>query len=431
MDTSLEIHGLDLALTGFIDPSSGIAGVLDFTGTLASDGQQMNTKGKVTAAKLKLVPGGSPAGQPVEVDYDAAYALKPQTGSLKQGDVHVGKAVVHLNGTFDNSGEKPSVAMKLNGAGMPAADLASVLPAVGVTLPAGASLTEGTMDVTLTINGPVDKLVTTGPVKLSNAKLSGFDLGAKMGALSSLAGVPKGSDTVIQTFSSNVRIAPEGIRTDNLTIDVPAIGSIAGSGTIASNQALDYKMSARLSSSSSPMGKVTSLASLGGNQKGSAGGVLFQNSGHHFEAGVHTGRERHGQRPCERRGRHGAGRRTGHSESWKAAWWALWQKEITSKRREWGPRSRRKRGLGSLYGDRKTGVAASEAFHDRARKAPGLQRKALGTLGYSKPENQYINGLFRPQGAWRFWCGATRQGRTNAAAVELLLPHRFRFEGTG
>jgi AsmA protein len=279
VDASLDIKGLDLALTGFLDPSSGIAGVLDFTGSLASDGQQMTTKGKVTANKLKLVPGGSPAPQPIEVDYDAAYALKPQTGSITQGDVHIGKAVAHLTGTFDNSGEKPSVAMKLTGADMPAADLASVLPAVGVTLPSGASITEGTTSVDFAINGPVDKLVTTGPVKLSNAKLSGFDLGAKMGSLSSLAGVPKGSDTVIQTFSSDVRVAPDGIRTDNLTLDVPAIGSIAGSGTIAPNQALDYKMSARLSNSSSPMGKVTSLASIGGNQKGNAGGVPFKIQG--------------------------------------------------------------------------------------------------------------------------------------------------------
>ena len=203
VEASLEIRSLDLTLTGFMDPSSGIAGVLDFAGTLSSDGQQVNSKGKITASKLKLVPGGSPAGQPVQVDYDTNYELKPQTGSLKQGDVHIGKAVAHLTGTFNNSGETPSVAMKLTGADMPASDLESVLPAVGVTLPSGASLKEGTMNVDLAINGPVDKLVTTGPVKLSNGKLAGFDLGAKMGALSSFAGIPKGSDTVIETFSSD------------------------------------------------------------------------------------------------------------------------------------------------------------------------------------------------------------------------------------
>ncbi len=279
VEASLEIHGLDLTSTGFVDPSSGIAGVLDFAGTLSSDGQQANSKGTITANKLKLVAGSSPAGQPIQVDYDTNYALKAQTGSLKQGDVHIGKAIARLTGTFNNSGETPSVAMKLAGADMPAADLESVLPAVGVTLPSGASLKEGTMNVDLAINGPIDKLVTTGPVKLANAKLSGFDLGAKMGALSSFAGIPKGSDTVIETFSSTVRVAPEGIRTDDLNVVVPAIGSMTGSGTVAANQALNYQMVAHLGGSSSPVSKIAGLASAGGGQKSSGGGIPFKIQG--------------------------------------------------------------------------------------------------------------------------------------------------------
>jgi AsmA protein len=253
--------------------------MLDFEGILSSDGQQANSKGKITASKLKLVPGGSPAGEPVQVDYDTNYELKPQTGSLRQGDVHIGKAVAHLTGTFNNSGEVPSVAMKLTGADMLASDLESVLPAVGVTLPSGASLKEGTMNVDLAINGPVDKLVTTGPVKLSNGKLVGFDLGAKMGALSSFAGIPKGLDTVIQTFSSDLRIAPQGIRSDNLNLVAPAIGSMTGSGTIGADQALNFLMVAHLSASSNPVGKIASLASAGGGQKGSQGGIPFKIQG--------------------------------------------------------------------------------------------------------------------------------------------------------
>ena len=279
IEASLEVHNLDLTSTGFVAPSSGIAGVLDFAGTLISDGQQMNSKGKITASKLKLVPGGSSAGQAVQVDYDTSYRLKQQTGSLKQGDVHIGKAFAHLVGTFNNSGETPSVAMKLTGADMPASDLESILPAVGVALPPGASLKDGTMNVDLEINGPLDKLVTTGPVKLSNGKLAGFDLGAKMGALSSFAGIPKGSDTVIETFSSNLRVAPEGIRADNLNLVVPAIGSMTGSGTIGADQALNFQMVAHLGGSNSPEGKIASLTSAVGGQKGSGGGIPFKIQG--------------------------------------------------------------------------------------------------------------------------------------------------------
>lgn len=273
---SLEIRGLDLTSTGFVDPSSGIAGVLDFAGTLSSDGQQMNSKGKITASKLKLVPGGSPAGEAVQIDYDTNYGLKAQTGSLKQGDIHIGKAVALLTGTFNNAGVTPSVAMKLTGADMPASDLESVLVAVGVALPSGTSLKEGTMNVNLAVNGPVDKLVTTGLIKLSNGKLAGFDLGAKMGALSSFAGIPKGSDTVIETFSSDVRVANDGIRTENLNLVVPTIGSMTGSGTIAANQALNFQMVAHLNASNSPMNKVASFAPSGGGQKGGGGGIPFK-----------------------------------------------------------------------------------------------------------------------------------------------------------
>jgi AsmA protein len=279
VEASLEIRSLDLTATGFMDPSSGIAGVLDFEGTLSSDGQQANSKGKITASKLKLVPGGSSAGEPVQVDYDTNYELKPQTGSLREGDVHIGKAVAHLTGTFNNSGEVPSVAMKLTGADMLASDLESVLPAVGVTLPSGTSLKEGTMNVDFSIIGPVDKLVTTGPVKLSNGKLVGFDLGAKMGALSSFVGIPKGSDTVIQTFSSDLRVSPQGIRSDNLNLVVPTIGSMTGNGTIGADQALNFLMVAHLSASNNPVGKIANLTMTGGGQKGSEGGIPFKIQG--------------------------------------------------------------------------------------------------------------------------------------------------------
>jgi AsmA protein len=212
----------------------------------------------------------------VKVDYTFTYQLQPQTGTLTKGDVQIGGAVAHLTGTIDNSGDAPSVKMKLVGDGMPAADLEAVLPALGVTLPSGASLKEGTLSTSLSIDGSVNHLVTTGPVKLSNAKLAGFDLGAKMGVLSSFAGIPKGADTVIQTLSTNVRVAPEGIQATNFDLVVPAIGAVTGGGTVAANQALDFKMVAHLTSSSNPIG---SLASLTGGGKGNSGGIPFKIQG--------------------------------------------------------------------------------------------------------------------------------------------------------
>jgi len=258
LNASLEIKNLDMKSTGFIDPSAGIAGVLDFSGTLNSDGHTATTNGKTIVTHLQLVPAGSPAGQPVDVDYEATYELKPQTGQLRRGNVHIGKATADLTGTFNNSGAVATVQMKLNGQNMPASDLESILPALGLTLPSGASLKQGTLNANLAINGPVDKLVTTGPVNLSNAKLTGFDLGSKMGSLGALAGVSKVGDTDIQTFSSDMRVAPEGIQSNNLNVVVPSIGAMTGSGTISTDHKLDFKMIAHLgrqSSSAQPLAK--------------------------------------------------------------------------------------------------------------------------------------------------------------------------------
>jgi AsmA protein len=275
VEASLDLENFDATASGFVDPASGIAGVLDFTASLNSDGKKVNSKGKVQASKVQLVRGGAPASKPLEVDYDTEYDLKTQAGTLTQGDVHIGGALAHLTGTFVRSGEAISIQMKLNGENMPAADLEAMLPALGVTLPSGTSLQSGGLTATLAIAGPVDALVTTGHVNLSNGKLVGFDLGSKLGGLSSLAGLPKGSDTMIQTLSSDVRVAPDGIRTDNLNVVVPAIGSLTGNGTISAKQELDYKMVAKLSNSASPLGGIAKIASAGS----STGGVPFKIQG--------------------------------------------------------------------------------------------------------------------------------------------------------
>jgi AsmA protein len=264
---NLDVKDLDLASSGFADPTSGLAGVIDFTGTLNSDGQSLGAKGTVNAKKLQLVPGGSPARVPVTVEFETGYAMKPQTGALKQGDVHLGKAFAHLTGTFNAAGEVASIQMKLEGQNMPAADLEGVLPALGVTLPSGASLQSGALTANLTISGPVSRLVTTGPINLSNAKLAGFSLGSKLGGLAALTGLSKnsGSDTTIQTLSSQLRVAPEGIRADSLNLVVEGIGTITGNGTISSNHALNFKMLAKLSGiSQSPLGTIAGIAGIAG-----------------------------------------------------------------------------------------------------------------------------------------------------------------------
>jgi AsmA protein len=278
LDAALEAKSLNLAATGFVDPASGIAGIVDFSGTLNSDGKKVTTKGTATANKLQLVPGGSPAGQPVQLAYQTDYQITGQNGVLQQGDVRVGKALAQLTGTYKTAGETTSVQMKLKGSNMPATDISSLLPALGVTLPAGAALKEGMLNADLSISGPLDRLVTSGPVNLSNAKLTGFDLGSKMKVLARFAGIPNASDTLIQTLASDLRLDTNGIRADNFNLVVPAIGSLSGNGTINPKQELNFTMSAKLGNVASPLGALTSLAGLAGRAQ-PGGGIPFRIQG--------------------------------------------------------------------------------------------------------------------------------------------------------
>jgi AsmA protein len=278
LNAKIDVQHLDLgASSGFLSPSSGIAGLIDFNGNVASDGHQLTSKGAVKAEKLKLTANGAPAHVTVNIDYDTIYDLKRSTGDLRQGDVHIGKALARLTGAYNTSGEETTLQMKMVGQAMPVPDLEGMLPAVGVTLPSGASLQSGTLNVSLAIDGPVNRLVITGPVNLSNGKLAGFSLGSKLGALASFAGLgggSKGSDTEIQTLSMNLRMDPEGTHAQNLDIVAPSIGTITGDANVSASGQLNCKMTAKLAATQA----VSKVLPIGG-RGGQGGGIPFRIEG--------------------------------------------------------------------------------------------------------------------------------------------------------
>jgi AsmA protein len=263
LEAKVSVKQMDLASSGFIDPASGIAGIADFEGNVASDGREAKTTGTLKVAKLQVVQkNGSPAGKPVELKYAVSYDLAKQSGTITQGDVAMGKAMAHLGGTYDAHGKTTSVNMKLAGTGMPVDDLEAMLPALGVVLPPKSTLKGGTLATNLTIAGPVDKLVTTGTIKLENSALAGFNLGSRLSAISALSGKSAGSnDTSIQNFSSDVHVAPDGTRAENINLTLPAFGVLTGSGTVSPSNALNFKMNANLSGGA--VSGVTQMAGLG------------------------------------------------------------------------------------------------------------------------------------------------------------------------
>lgn len=274
VDAKLHVTSLNLATTGILDPSLGLGGVADVDTTLANQGGFAQTNGTVKLSKALFVQGGSPASVPLDVNYSTKYDLRKNSGVVNPSTIKIGGATAHLNGTYAAQGEATTVDLKVSGDGMPARDLEAFLPAIGVNLPKGASLTAGTLSTNLNIKGPTNKLVTDGTIGLFSAKLSGFDLGSKMSAVSALTGLKTGKDLDVEKLTTNVHMAPNGLRAENFIAVVPSVGNLTGAGTLDAKNNLDFKMAATLTGGAigamgSAGGGVGSLVGALGGSKGS------------------------------------------------------------------------------------------------------------------------------------------------------------------
>jgi AsmA protein len=276
LDAKLAVQKMNLAASGFLDPAAGISGIADYDGTVSSNGHDAKTSGTLKATNLQVVQKGSPAGKPVDVTYTVVHNLAKETGSIPQCEIAMGKAVAHVTGTYDAHGKVTSLNLKLNGQSMPVDDLEAMLPAIGVILPPKSTLKGGTLETNMSIEGPVDKLVTVGTVKLTNSALANFNLGSKLSSISALSGKSTGNDTTIQNFSSDVRVAPEGTKADNINLNVPAIGVVTGAGTVSPANELAFKLNAAVGGMGIPfaVGGTTADPKFVPDVKGMATGFL-------------------------------------------------------------------------------------------------------------------------------------------------------------
>jgi AsmA protein len=267
LDAKITLNHADLAATGFVDPSSGVGGILDFDGQVKSDGRKLHSEGKAKAADLRVVKGGQPAKQPVALDYKSDYALDSDTGTIN-ANLHTGNSVTNASGTLSAKGEDTLANLKIVGKNMAVNDVEGLLPAFGVVLPSGASLQGGNINMDLNATGPLDRLVIDGPLKIEGTHLSGYNLGSKLGAIAAFTGNKSGTDTLIQTFSSALRVAPEGIKADNIVLDVPSLGIVTGNGVIAGDNSLDFKMLVKLSGTANNLLGSLTGASASAQSKG-------------------------------------------------------------------------------------------------------------------------------------------------------------------
>src|SRR6266849_3731229 len=292
VNAKLTVNGLNLASTGLLDPSAGLGGILDLNSTIASQNGEAVVSGNAKLTKALLVAGGSPAAVPVVVDFNTKYDLRKNRGVLQPSTLKIGSAAAHLSGTYEVPAESDAVVVhiKVEGQNLPAKDLEAFLPALGINMPSGASLQAGTLNANLELNGPTNKLVTSGNVGMFNAKLAGFDLGSKLAAVSKLVGINTGKDLDIEEMTTDLRMAPTGLEAKNFQAVVPSLGTLVGNGTVDAKNDLDFKMAATLkngvasAAAGAAGGAATGAASdaiggLLGKVTGGAGGAVSTAAG--------------------------------------------------------------------------------------------------------------------------------------------------------
>jgi len=255
LDVQISVQHLDPVAAGFLDQDVGISMLADIDVHAKSDGKTVSSVGTVHMQRLQLVRAGSPASQPIDLEYDIAHNLQDSTGQLRSAVLHLGKGRFQLRGDYRFVPGDPWVDLKLAGQSVPIDELQPLMAAAGVKLPNGSQLKGGTLTVALEMTGPAKELVVTGPVEVDNTQLAGFDLGSKISGIATLANVKTGNTTQIQSLKLNLQASHAGIKVDQIDSVIAALGESTGSGTISPTGALAFRLVAHVTTAHG-MGKV-------------------------------------------------------------------------------------------------------------------------------------------------------------------------------
>jgi AsmA protein len=264
VNAHIAITHLDLASSGIVPPEDGISGIANVDLKALSDGKTLNANASANVQGLRIAKNGSPSTKPVDVQLTVSQNLQTLNGQLQKAVITIGRAIVNIAGTYQPSGPTTALNLKVSSDAASIDELEAFLPSVGVHLPTGSRLQGGTLTTSLNVTGTTTAPIISGPVRVNNTSLAGFDLGSKLGPLSSLAGIKSGSGTAIQSLSANVNINGGNVRTDNVSLIVPSLGSATGAGTISAAGALNYNVILKLTGL---------LGGLGGGKGGGATGA--------------------------------------------------------------------------------------------------------------------------------------------------------------
>jgi len=240
---ALKLSHMDPLAAGFVQPNAGLSMVLNVDAQLASDGDALTSSGKIEAARLQLSRFGTPAPNPVNIDYTISHGLETRTGTISDIAIHTGSMAAHVKGGYRLTPQAAVLDLHLSAPSLAIDQLEQLLPAVGVKLPSGSALKGGTLTANLAIAGPVSAVTLAGPVSIDNTNLAGFDLGSRIEGINPFGA--KGTGTRIQTLRADVNSTPQTTQFSNIYGNLPQIGTANGSGAVSPTGALDFKLTAK------------------------------------------------------------------------------------------------------------------------------------------------------------------------------------------
>ena len=271
---SIQIAQLDPVAAGVIGAEKGISMVADVDAKASSNGDTLSSTGKIKAARLLLSRTGSPAPQPVDIEYQTSSNLDRRTGQVNRLTLRNGAAAATATGTYRFTPQAVVLDLHLSAPNLPIDQLEQLLPAFGIRVPAGSSLKGGTLTANLNVTGPATEATISGPIEIDNTRLAGFNLGSKIQGLNALGNAGAGG-TDIQVLRATVNSTPQSTQISNIYGDLPQLGTATGAGTVSPSGALNFEMVATLSSNNA----VGSLANQAMNSVSNMiGGFLHPNA---------------------------------------------------------------------------------------------------------------------------------------------------------
>ncbi len=248
-----KFENVDLGALAAFTEQPGLAGLFNGDAKFSSDGKTARAEGSYRVERLRLGPRAGVAQAPVSGKFQLLYDSVANRLNLQQFQLGSGSAVAHTTGQLlFNKLTTADLETRVSNA--PLADVARLLPAFGVSLPAGSTLSGGTLNAQMRVRGPVQQPSRRGNLDVRNARLANYNLAGQLGSVVRLAGVDTGGkDTVIEQFKTSFMTERAYTSTKDLLLAIPGL-NITGDGGFSEAGNLNFQGLATLTRASGAVG---------------------------------------------------------------------------------------------------------------------------------------------------------------------------------